>query len=225
LARLLDLDLSGVVTYRLVGTKGVVVGRVIKIRLHVRGERIWLADVDIGAEYQLQIVWGGLPIVKGGHLVPVAPPGARLPDGKKMRRRRYRGEISEGMLCSPAELGWDPSVTDRVALLDDSIGLSPGESLDNRDNWQSIVIPAAKPPIMDLPCLITSFPCKHLIMRQTSPSPQAMAIYRELARGEDASPAVNAACGDYTDVRNAIFSDGPRALQSRAVRLGITVSA
>ena len=27
------------------------------------------------------------------------------------------------MLCSLAELGWDLSVTDRVALLDDSLGL------------------------------------------------------------------------------------------------------
>jgi tRNA-binding EMAP/Myf-like protein len=131
--------------------EGVVVGKVVKVRPHPRGERIWLADVDIGADYQLQIVWGGLPIVQEGSLVPVALPGARLPDGK-LRRRRYRGEISEGMLCSLAELGWDPSVTDRVALLDNSIGLRPGESLVNRDiDWESIVMSVDKPPMMEVP--------------------------------------------------------------------------
>ncbi len=112
--------------------------------------RIWLADLDIGTDYRPQIVWGGEPIVAEGDLVPVAPPGARLPAtaGKratcKIRRRHYRGEISEGMLCSLAELGWDLSVTDRVALLENSAGLKPGDSLDDVDGgWDLIVRPAA----------------------------------------------------------------------------------
>jgi tRNA-binding EMAP/Myf-like protein len=130
--------------------KGVVVGKIIKVRPHPRGARIWLADVDIGTDWQLQIVWGGLPILEVGHLVPVAPPGARLPGGK-MRRRRYRGEVSEGMLCSLAELGWDPTVTDRVAVLENSIGLRPGEPLDDCDaNWETIVIPKEKLPAIDV---------------------------------------------------------------------------
>lgn len=124
-------------------------GRIVKVRPHPYGDRIWLADVEIGQDYQLQIVWGGKPIVMEGHLVPVAPPGSRLPQGK-MRRRRYRYEVSEGMLCSLAELGWDPSVTDRVALLDERAGLIPGESLDSRENdWRSIIrhdrLPVALP--------------------------------------------------------------------------------
>ncbi len=133
---------------RIVRTVGVVVGQVVKIRPHPFGERIWLADVDIGAHYRPQIVWGGVPIVQAGSLVPVAQPGTWLPAttdkrGRyKIRRRHYRGEISEGMLCSPAELGWDPSVTDRVALLSGSAGLSPGDSLDNvGDRWTLILRP------------------------------------------------------------------------------------
>jgi tRNA-binding EMAP/Myf-like protein len=84
--------------------------------------------------------------VTEGSLVPVALPGTWLPATKgkpnpyKIRRRRYRGEISEGMLCSRAELGWDASATDRVALLDASAGLRVGESLDDRYvDWPSIV--------------------------------------------------------------------------------------
>jgi phenylalanyl-tRNA synthetase beta chain len=115
------------------------VGLIVKVRPHPYGDKIWLADVEIGRDYQLQIVWGGLPVVKEGNLVPVAPPGCWLPQGK-MRRRRYRGEVSEGMLCSLAELGWDLSVTDRVALLDEGADLTPGESLDSREgDWPSII--------------------------------------------------------------------------------------
>jgi tRNA-binding EMAP/Myf-like protein len=131
--------------------KGVVVGRIVNVRLHPRGEYIWLADVDIGASDHLQIVWGGWHLLAEGSIVPVAPPGARLNDGKKMRRRSYRGEISHGMLCSLAELGWDPDVMDRVALLKDSVGLLPGDPLDDRDaDWQSIVMTWDEYPTVDV---------------------------------------------------------------------------
>jgi len=118
-----------------------------KIRPHVAGEHIWLADVDINIGYHPQIVWGGLPVVRAGNLVPVAPPGARVPvvgtktGPYKIRRRRYRGEVSEGMLCSLAELGWNASVTDQVALLNDASGLHPGQSLDDYADWESITLP------------------------------------------------------------------------------------
>jgi tRNA-binding EMAP/Myf-like protein len=137
-------------------TRGVVVGRVVKVRPHLGGERIWLADVDIGIDYQPQIVWGGVPVVREGSLVPVAPPGAWLPATKnrvgpyKIRRRRYRGEVSEGMLCSLAELGWDPATTEWVALLDSSAGLRPGQSLDNHHNdWRAIVMPVSDSHVPD----------------------------------------------------------------------------
>jgi len=129
------------------GETGVVVGRVVEIRPHPRRELIWLSTVDTGTGRKPQIVWGGIPIVKAGSLVPVAQPGTWLPPTKdkpnpyKVRRRRYAGEISEGMLCSLAELGWDPAVTDWVALLDPSAGLSAGQPLENRyDGWRAIAL-------------------------------------------------------------------------------------
>lgn len=52
------------------------------------------------------------------------------------------GNLSEGMLCSLAELGWDPSVTDWVALLDPSANLYAGQPLENRYNdWRVIALP------------------------------------------------------------------------------------
>ncbi len=126
---------------------GVVVGQVVEIRPHPRRDRIWLSTVDTGTGGKPQIVWGGVPIVRAGNLVPVAQPGAWLPPTTKkpvpykIRRRRYAGEVSEGMLCSLAELGWDPSVTDWVALLDTSAGLHVGQGLEGwRDDWQAIAL-------------------------------------------------------------------------------------
>lgn len=128
-------------------------GQVVGIRPHPDGEHIWLADVNIGTGRLAQIVWGGVPVVEEGSLVPVAQPGTWLPAMKdkpnpyKIRTRRYRGVRSEGMLCSLAELGWDSSVTDRVALLDSSADLYVGESLDNRYvDWKLIVVPATDSP-------------------------------------------------------------------------------
>src|ERR1700761_5745798 len=65
-----------------VAAKGVLVGRVVETLPHPCGDLIWLAKVDIGADRQLQIVWGGVPVVTSGSLVPVALPGTWLPATK-----------------------------------------------------------------------------------------------------------------------------------------------
>ena len=40
-----------------------------------------------------------------GDLVPLATLGTVMPSGMEIGRRKVRGEWSNGMLCSPAELG------------------------------------------------------------------------------------------------------------------------
>ena len=41
-----------------------------------------------------------------GDLVPLATVGTTMPNGMKIGRRKIRGEWSNGMLCSPVELGF-----------------------------------------------------------------------------------------------------------------------
>jgi tRNA-binding EMAP/Myf-like protein len=109
---------------------GVVVGRITNVEAHPRADRLSIASVDLGDGHPTRtIVFGGTRNLAKDDLVPVAPPGARLPDGKRIRRRRYRGELSNGMLCSVGELGWAVEGPDEVAVLDDR--LIPGMSLDN----------------------------------------------------------------------------------------------
>ena len=105
----------------------VVVGRVVKIRPHPNGDFISLADVVYGPDKASQIIFGGKrEVVKVGCLVPTAPPtkSCRV-EGKKMRRRKYRGVYSYGELCSLFELGLADEDTDQVAILQD-LPIDPG---------------------------------------------------------------------------------------------------
>jgi tRNA-binding EMAP/Myf-like protein len=116
---------------------GGIVGEVRLVRPHPQGSFIRLADVNLGNNRPVQIVFGGARELVGGELVAVAPPGSRVHPAdvhpsfartKKMRIRRFRGERSHGMLCSLDELGWLRNGPDEVAVLRD---LALGQSLDD----------------------------------------------------------------------------------------------
>lgn len=82
---------------------GVVIGRVLEVRLHPNADRLRVCSVDAGGE-PLQIVCGAANVQQGG-VYPVACIGAKLPDGTVIKPAKLRGEASEGMLCSATELG------------------------------------------------------------------------------------------------------------------------
>lgn len=80
----------------------VVVGRIESIRRHPDADRLALCEVTDGATVR-SIVCGATNM-KPGDRVALALEGATLPDGTKIKRSKIRGQVSEGMLCSPAEL-------------------------------------------------------------------------------------------------------------------------
>ena len=83
----------------------VVVGRVLEVRRHPNADTLWLARVDVGeAGGKLDIVCGAQNL-EVGQLVPTALVGAVLPGDRRIERSKIRGEVSNGMLCSPTELG------------------------------------------------------------------------------------------------------------------------
>ena len=83
---------------------GVVCGRILKIDRHPNAERLVICKVDVGAAEPLQIITAATNVFEGA-LVPVAVDGAHLPGDVKIKRGKLRGELSEGMFCSIAELG------------------------------------------------------------------------------------------------------------------------
>nr|VFJ48687.1 MAG: phenylalanyl-tRNA synthetase beta subunit [Candidatus Kentron sp. DK] len=99
--------------------EGVVVGKVLSVAPHPNADRLTVCAVDVGAESPLDVVCGA-PNVREGLLAPVAPVGARLADGGKMKRSKIRGRESAGMLCSARELGLAESAEGLMELPPDA---------------------------------------------------------------------------------------------------------
>ncbi len=84
---------------------GIVVAEVLALRPHPDADRVQLVDVDPGdGSAPLQIGCGAFNMAVGD-LVPLATIGTVMPGGMEIARRKLRGEWSNGMLCSPRELG------------------------------------------------------------------------------------------------------------------------
>ena len=84
--------------------RNVLVGRVESIVPHPNSDHMFICQVDVGQEELVQIVTGAQN-VKQGDLVPAALHNSWLPGGVHITKGKLRGEKSNGMLCSFAELG------------------------------------------------------------------------------------------------------------------------
>jgi phenylalanyl-tRNA synthetase beta chain len=113
-----------------------VVGKVLSVERHPDADRLSVCEVDAG-EGGRTIVCGA-PNVAAGQTVPVALPGAVMPDGTKLGKAKLRGVESDGMILSEAELQIGDDAAGIVVLAED--GLAPGTPL-------SEVIPVSDPVI------------------------------------------------------------------------------
>ncbi|MCL1832780.1 MAG: phenylalanine--tRNA ligase subunit beta, partial [Oscillospiraceae bacterium] len=90
----------------------IVVGKVAQIKKHEDSDKLWICQLDVGGR-EVQIVTGAQNVTEGS-IVPVVLDGGTVlnrQDGSvtKIKKGKLRGEVSEGMLCSPDELGLDKS--------------------------------------------------------------------------------------------------------------------
>ena len=109
-----------------------VVGKVLSVEKHPDADKLTVCEVDAG-EGGRTIVCGA-PNVAAGQTVPVALPGAVMPDGTKLGKAKLRGVESDGMILSEAELQIGDDAAG-IAVFDED-GLAPGTPL-------SEVIPVA----------------------------------------------------------------------------------
>src|SRR6266481_8710158 len=99
--------------------KNVVVSQITASSRHPNADRLTVCEVDDGRVTKRQIV-SGATNYKVGDKVPLALPGAKLPNGVDIRKSQLRGVESEGMLCSPIELGLGADASGLLVLSPDA---------------------------------------------------------------------------------------------------------
>ena len=102
-----------------------VVARVVECARHPDSDRLSITKVDAGTGELLDVVCGA-PNVQAGKLYPFARTGTMMPAGFTIERRKIRGAVSNGMLCSAREIGLGE---DQDGILELDIDVPPGTPL------------------------------------------------------------------------------------------------
>lgn len=111
---------------------GILTARVLEVTQHPDADRLVLVRVDAGGEDRLVVC--GARNFAPGDVVPWAAPGAKLPGGVEIGRRKVRGALSDGMLASARELGvFDDHSGILVLPPDTPVGVDVVEAVDLRD--------------------------------------------------------------------------------------------
>lgn len=108
------------------GLSKIVVGETLSVVDHPDSDHLHVCQVNIGAEEPIQIVCGA-PNVAAGQKVIVALHGARITGNAKIKKGKMRGQESNGMICSLAELGYSESVVSKKYA--DGIFVLPAEAV------------------------------------------------------------------------------------------------
>ncbi|MGN1409299.1 MAG: phenylalanine--tRNA ligase subunit beta [Eubacteriales bacterium] len=139
---------------------GVVCGKILEIKRHPNAERLVICKVDVGRENPLQIITAATNVFEGA-VVPVATDGSHLPGDVKIKKGKLRGEVSEGMFCSIAELGltlhdMPGAIEDGILILGDvglgdiPLGADMVEALGLRDNVVEFEITSNRPDCLSV---------------------------------------------------------------------------
>jgi len=119
--------------------KGVVVAQITSIAPHPQADRLSLCSVKTG-ERTYPIVCGAHNM-KEGDKVALAIAGAELPGAVQIKKTKIRGEPSEGMLCSEAELGLSTSAEGIMILPPEApLGMPVADALNLRDHLLEISV-------------------------------------------------------------------------------------
>jgi phenylalanyl-tRNA synthetase beta chain len=111
------------------------VGRIVSVTPHPNADKLTVCRVEAGSSSYSVVC--GAPNAAAGMTAPLALPGTLLPGGALIKAAAVRGQHSEGMLCSQAELGLGADSAGLMVLPD---GLSPGEPLNKALNLSDSVL-------------------------------------------------------------------------------------
>ena len=129
----------------------VIVGKILSIEKHPDADKLVVCQVDVGSGEPIQIVTGATNL-KVGDVVPVAMDNSTLPGGKKIRKGKLRGVVSNGMRCSLGELGltvhdFPNAIEDGIMVIDEDVKLGQDirEALGLNDTCVEFEITSNRP--------------------------------------------------------------------------------
>lgn len=125
------------------------VGKVLEAGKHPNADRLQLCVVDVGESEPSQIVCGAWNFGAGA-TVAVALPGAKLPGGLVLERRKLRGATSEGMILSERELELGQDHTGIIVLEDEVPGLPLADVLPLQDVVLDLEITGNRPDLLSV---------------------------------------------------------------------------
>lgn len=208
--------------------KKLVVGYVVSKEKHPEADKLNICKVDVGEEEPVQIVCGA-PNVDVGQYVIVVRVGGRLPGGVKIKRAKLRGEVSEGMICSLQEIGFDANVIPKKFA--DGIYVFSNEQVPGSDALEALSL---NDQVMDFDLTPNRADCLSML----GAAHEVSALYGNdvqypntevQASTEQASKALSVTVQDeeavpfYASriVKNVTIGPSPEWMQSRLMKAGI----
>ena len=101
----LGFEVEGVITTGAPKLDGVVIGEILTRGKHPNADKLSVCTVDVGPAGGVKTIVCGAPNCDAGFRVPVALPGAVLPGNFQIKQSKIRGQLSDGMMCAPDEIG------------------------------------------------------------------------------------------------------------------------
>jgi phenylalanyl-tRNA synthetase beta chain len=125
-----------------------VVGLVEAVEPHPDADKLSVCSVNDGGDELLQVICGA-PNVTAGKRYPLARVGTTLPGGLTIEKRKIRGQVSRGMLCSARELEMGEDHTGILELVTEAAaGSSLLDALDLDDESLEVDVTPNRPDLL-----------------------------------------------------------------------------
>ena len=136
------------------GLDGIVLAKVLDLSPHPDADKIQLVQVDSGDGEALQVCCGAFNM-SVGDLIPFATIGTVMPNGMEIAQRKMRGEMSNGMCCSAAEIGFGDDHDGIMLLTEDAADSQLGAPITEvlgieRDVLYDLEVNANRPDAMSV---------------------------------------------------------------------------
>lgn len=204
------------------GIDKVVVAQIESFQQHPNADRLSVCQVLDGSKTPRQIVCGAKNF-RAGDKVPLALPGAVLPDGTKIKASKLRGVESEGMLCSERELGFSDEASG-LMILDPSapIGVALGD-LFPPDTIFDLEITPDRPDLLSYIGLARELSIIFQIPGIKVPDPSAAAAAKPISDASQVRIDALEACpfAVFHEVRDVTVGPSPDWMRRRLEAAGL----